>query len=80
MAFYDLSCSSCYGTCCELAKRGYNRDGLKLPAVEYGLLTDREGRPISVQVYPDWNGACPPRGCFIGPHCLFTAENGIIFG
>ena len=56
MAFYDLSCSSYYGSCCELAKRGYNRDGLKLPAVEYGLLTDREGRPISVQVYPGNTG------------------------
>lgn len=51
MAFYDLSSSSYHGTHCELAKRGYNRDGLKLPAVEYGLLTDQEGRPISVQVY-----------------------------
>ncbi|MCF0234872.1 MAG: hypothetical protein HUK22_07850, partial [Thermoguttaceae bacterium] len=51
MAFYDLSCSSYHGTHCELAKRGYNRDGLKLPAIEYGLLTDAEGRPVSVQVY-----------------------------
>jgi len=32
--------SSYYGTHCELAKRGHNRDGLKLPAVEYGLLPD----------------------------------------
>lgn len=56
MAFYDLSCSSYYGTHCELAKRGHNRDGLKLPAVEYGLLTDREGRPVSVQVYPGNTG------------------------
>ena len=51
MAFYDLSCSSYHGTHCELARRGYNRDGLKLPAIEYGLLTDSEGRPVSVQVY-----------------------------
>lgn len=51
MAFYDLSSSSYYGTHCELARRGHNRDGLKLPAVEYGLLTDGEGRPVSVQVY-----------------------------
>ncbi len=50
--FYDLSCSSYYGTHCELAKRGYNRDGLKLPAIEYGLLTDMQGRPISIHVYP----------------------------
>ena len=51
MAFYDLSCSSYHGTHCELARRGYNRDGLTLPAIEYGLLTDRDGRPVSVQVY-----------------------------
>ncbi len=51
MAFYDLSCSSYHGTRCPLAKRGYNRDGLDLPAVEYGLLTDAEGRPVAVQVY-----------------------------
>ncbi len=56
MAFYDLSCSSYHGTHCELARRGYNRDGLRLPAIEYGLLTDREGRPISVQVYPGDTG------------------------
>ena len=56
MAFYDLSCSSYYGTHCELAKRGHNRDGLDLPAIEYGLLTDREGRPVSVQVYPGNTG------------------------
>lgn len=56
MAFYDLSCSSYYGTCCELARRGYNRDGLKLPSIEYGLLTDCEGRPVSVQVYPGNTG------------------------
>ena len=56
MAFYDLSCSSYYGSHCELARRGYNRDGLKLPAIEYGLLTDREGRPVCVQVYPGNTG------------------------
>jgi transposase len=50
--FYDVSCSSYYGEHCPLAARGYNRDGLKLPSIVYGLLTDQEGRPISVQVYP----------------------------
>lgn len=55
-AFYDLSCSSYYGTHCELVRRGYNRDGLRLPAIEYGLLTDRDGRPVSVQVYPGDTG------------------------
>lgn len=50
--FYDVSCSSYYGSHCPLAKRGYNRDGLKLPSIVYGLLTDREGRPIAIRVYP----------------------------
>lgn len=50
--FYDVSCSSYYGKCCSLAKRGYNRDGLKLPSIVYGLLTDYDGRPIAVRAYP----------------------------
>lgn len=29
----------------------------KLPAIEYGLLTDRDGYPVSVQVYPGDTGA-----------------------
>ena len=49
---YDVSCSSYHGSHCPLAKHGYNRDGLKLPCVVYGLMTDREGRPIAVRVYP----------------------------
>jgi Transposase DDE domain len=52
MVFYDVSSSSYHGTHCPLAVRGYNRDGLKLPSIVYGLLTDRQGRPIAVRVYP----------------------------
>ncbi len=50
--FYDVSSSSYHGTHCPLAVRGYNRDGLKLPGIVYGLLTDRDGRPVAVRVYP----------------------------
>jgi transposase len=50
--FYDVSSSSYHGSHCPLAVRGYNRDGLKLPSVVYGLMTDREGRPIAIRVYP----------------------------
>jgi len=50
--FYDVSSSSYYGAHCPLAVRGYNRDGLKLPSIVYGLLTDYEGRPIAVQAHP----------------------------
>lgn len=50
--FYDVSSSSYHGTHCPLAVRGYNRDGLKLPSVVYGLLADGEGRPVSIQAWP----------------------------
>ncbi|MGI6497179.1 MAG: IS1634 family transposase [Kiritimatiellia bacterium] len=49
---YDVSSSSYYGKQCPLAKRGYNRDGLKLPGIVYGLMTDTDGRPVAVRVYP----------------------------
>ena len=52
MVFYDVSSSSYHGTHCPLAVRGYNRDGLKLPGIVYGLLTDQAGRPVAVRVYP----------------------------
>lgn len=54
--FYDVSSSSYHGAHCSLALRGYNRDGLKLPSIVYGLLTDDDGRPIAVKVYPGNTG------------------------
>jgi len=51
MVFYDVSSSSYHGTHCTLAQRGKNRDGLKLPCIVYGLLTDVDGRPVAVRVY-----------------------------
>ena len=52
MAFYDISSSFYYGRCCPLAKLGNDRDKKKgLPIITYGVMTDRQGRPISVQVY-----------------------------
>jgi transposase len=56
MVFYDVSSSSYYGTHCPLAQRGKNRDGLKLPCIAYGLLTDVDGRPVAVRVYPGNTG------------------------
>ena len=50
--FYDVSSSSYHGKHCTLAKRGYNRDGLKLPSIVYGLMADRSGRPMAIRVYP----------------------------
>jgi len=52
MAFYDLSSSSYHGSNCELAKYGYNRDGEKLPCISYGIMTDKNGCPVCVSVYP----------------------------
>ena len=49
---FDISSSSYYGRSCPLAAYGYNRDGDKLPGIVYGLLTNSEGTPIAVDVYP----------------------------
>jgi len=54
--FYDLSSSTYYGSHCSLAARCHNRDGLKLPAIAYGLLTDDGGRPVAISVYPGNTG------------------------
>ncbi len=53
---FDVSSSSYHGRTCPLAVRGHNRDGEKLPAIVYGLLTDAEGRPVAVDVYPGNTG------------------------
>jgi Transposase DDE domain len=53
MALFDLTSSWVTGRCCELAARGYSRDAKKgLPQIEYGILTDPEGRPVAVRVFP----------------------------
>ena len=52
LALFDLSSSWVTGSHCPLAARGYSRDGKKgLPQIEYGLLTDPEGRPVAVRVF-----------------------------
>ena len=51
MALFDLSSSWLEGRCCPLGARGYSRDGKKGKIqIEYGLLTDPEGRPVAVRV------------------------------
>ena len=50
---YDVSSSSYTGSTCWLARFGYNRDGRRdLPCIVYGVMTDAEGRPLTVDVYP----------------------------
>ena len=57
MALFDLSSSWLEGRCCPLAARGYSRDCKKGKLqIEYGLLTDPEGRPVAVRVFPGNTG------------------------
>ena len=57
LVLYDLSSSYFEGSTCPLAVRGYSRDGKKgTLQVNYGLLTDRQGRPVSVSVFPGNTG------------------------
>ncbi len=54
---YDITSSYYEGHTCPLARRGHNRDGKKGKSIiVYGLLTDREGRPVAVEVYPGNTG------------------------
>jgi hypothetical protein len=53
MALFDLTSSWVTGRCCELAAHGYSRDGKKgCEQIEYGVLTDPDGRPVAVRVVP----------------------------
>jgi hypothetical protein len=53
LALYDLSSSYVEGRCCELAARGHSRDARRDKAqIEYGLITDIEGRPVAIEVFP----------------------------
>jgi hypothetical protein len=57
MALFDLSSSWMEGRHCPLSARGYSRDGKKGKLqIEYGLLTDPEGRPVAVRVFPGNTG------------------------
>jgi hypothetical protein len=51
-AMYDLSSSWVEGAQCELAAFGYSRDGKRgRMQVEYGLLTDPDGRPVGIDLF-----------------------------
>ena len=52
LVLYDLTSVYLEGSKCELGKRGYSRDGKRgLPQIEFGLLTNREGCPVAVDVF-----------------------------
>lgn len=50
---YDVSSSYYEGHTCPLVFFGYSRDGKRgKPILVYGVLTDHQGRPTAVEVYP----------------------------
>ena len=52
MALFDLTSAWVRGRCCELAARGYSRDGKKgCEQIEYGIVCDPAGRPVAVRVF-----------------------------
>jgi len=54
---YDVSSSYYEGRTCPLAHFGHDRDGQKgLPIIVYGVLTDADGRPVAVEIYPGNTG------------------------
>jgi hypothetical protein len=52
LVLYDLTSTGVEGRCCPLARIGHSRDGKRGQLqVEFGLLTDREGRPVAAEVF-----------------------------
>ena len=52
LVLYDLTSVYLEGSKCELARRGYSRDGKRgLPQIEFGIITNAEGCPVSVDVF-----------------------------
>lgn len=52
MVLYDLTSSYMEGSHCELARRGYSRDGKPgMPQIEFGVITNAEGCPVGVDVF-----------------------------
>jgi transposase len=57
LVLYDVTSSYYEGKTCPLARFGHDRDGKTgLPIIVYGALTDGDGRPVAVQVYPGNTG------------------------
>lgn len=57
LALYDVSNSLYEGRTCVLAQLGHDKDGRHgASVITYGLLTDREGRPVAMEVYPGNTG------------------------
>ena len=54
LVLWDLSSTWYEGSSNPLARLGYSRDGKRgVPQINFGLLCDRDGRPVAVSVYPE---------------------------
>ena len=52
LVLYDVSSTYFEGRCCALARRGYSRDGKRdKRQIVFGLLCNREGCPVAVEVF-----------------------------
>jgi len=57
LVLYDVSSSYYEGHTCPLIAYGHNRDGKEgMPIIVYGVMTDQEGKPLAVEVYPGNTG------------------------
>lgn len=56
LVLYDVTSSYYEGHTCTLAKFGHDRDEKGKRIIVYGILTDHEGRPVTVTVYPGNTG------------------------
>ena len=57
LVFYDVTSSYYEGRSCPLARFGHDRDGKKgRPIIVYGLMTNEQGCPVAVEVYPGDTG------------------------
>jgi transposase len=57
LVLYDVSSSFYEGRTCPLAQFGHDRDGKKgLPIIVYGVMTNGEGCPVAVEIYPGNTG------------------------
>lgn len=75
LVLYDVSSSYYTGTHCELAEIGYSRDGKTgYPQIVYGLLCNREGCPVAVEVFEGNTGIQPLWG-----HRSRRSENDLVY-
>lgn len=56
VVLYDVTSSYYEGHTCPLARFGHDRDEKGKPIIVYGVLTDKEGCPVALSVYPGNTG------------------------